>query len=94
VPQGYVVVEAPSPMVVQPPSVVSGTVSVIAERLNVRSGPNLSEKVVSLVYEGDILTVKGASASAQWWYVELPDGKFGWVMARFTTVPSSLLANG
>lgn len=90
VPAGYVVVEPPREVVVQPPApvveeplVAGDQVKVSAEQLNVRLGPGLDRTVVGQVSRGTVLTVQGSTE--EWWYVELPDGRFGWVLARFTT---------
>lgn len=99
-PSGYVVVDPPPQVVVQspptvvqtPPDVVNEEVSVVAERLNVRSGPGLDQEVVTQVYKGDVLTIKGNSTG--WWYVETPDGQHGWVMTQYTTTPLSEQASG
>lgn len=85
---GYVVVDPPS---AQADSAVAATASaaetgdvlvVDAELLNVRSGPSSNHSVVSRVRSGDTLTVQGTSDG--WYYVLLPDGSYGWVMAKFT----------
>jgi len=98
VPSGYVVVEPPTtstvvleaPSVVQPAQSASGRVSVIAARLNVRTGPSLSNPILYQVRENTTLNVHGRDRD--WLYVELPSGKYGWVMEEFTVqmdVPSS-----
>ena len=92
VPAGYRVVSTPPPMVVQaPPHVFAqlpvrdNRIAVIAERLNVRSGPGLNQAVVGQVVRGTRLVIQGNAAG--WWYVQLPGGESGWVMAAFTTLP-------
>jgi len=98
VPSGYVVVQPPTtstvvleePAVVQPAQSASGRVSVIAARLNVRTGPSLSNPIIYQVKENTTLNVHGRDRD--WLYVELPSGKYGWVMEEFTVqmdVPSS-----
>ncbi|MBU0966681.1 MAG: SH3 domain-containing protein [Proteobacteria bacterium] len=85
VPQGYMVVAPPPEVVVQPqPPQIYGSVSVIANRLNVRSGPGREHPVVFQLRQGTILTIYGGSAG--WYYVQLPNGQYGWVMERFTTM--------
>ncbi|MEZ4528546.1 MAG: DUF6515 family protein [Desulfobacterales bacterium] len=87
VPSGYVVAEPPAaevpPAVAPPLSRGSYQTSVIAEVLNVRSGPGFHYPVILQVVRGDSLTVKGESEG--WLYVGTPGGQFGWVVTRFTT---------
>jgi len=90
VPTGYVVVDPPrsttvvleTPAVVQPAESASGRVSVIAPRLNVRTGPSLSNPILYQVKQNTTLRVHGRDS--EWLYVELSDGKYGWVMEEFT----------
>ncbi len=99
VPAGYVVVEPPAttnvvlsePAVVQPAESASGRVSVIAARLNVRTGPSFSNPILYQVKQNTTLNVHGRDKD--WLYVELPDGKYGWVMEEFT-VPMDVPASG
>jgi len=99
VPAGYVVVEPPvttnvvlsEPTVVQPVEAATGRVSVIAARLNVRTGPSLSNPILYQVKQNTTLKVQGRDVG--WLYVELPDGKHGWVMEEFT-VPMDVPASG
>jgi len=88
VPSGYVVVEPPREVVVAEPApefetVVGDQVTVTVERLNVRAGSALDQAVVARVSRGTVLGVHGGTE--EWLYVELPDGEFGWVLARYTT---------
>lgn len=78
---GYVVVN--SPVVVAVPSPVSSAVLVLAVQLNVRSGPGLNHSVIGKLKQGEVLQVKGTIPG--WYYVQLPDNSFGWVMQKFTT---------
>jgi hypothetical protein len=89
VPSGYIVAEPPpgAPAPVPPPAVEpspaeEGQVAVIAELLNVRSGPGLDQPVLSQVPKGTVLVIQGTAEG--WYYVQLPNGQFGWVMAKFT----------
>ncbi len=99
VPAGYVVVEPPvtttvvlqEPAVVQPVESATGRVSVIAARLNVRTGPSLSNPILYQVRQNTTLLVQGRDDG--WLYVELPSGKHGWVMKEFT-VPMDVPASG
>jgi hypothetical protein len=88
VPQGYMVVAPPPEIVVQPPPLqIYGSVSVIVNRLNVRSGPARAHPVVYQLQQGTVLTVYGASGA--WYYVQLPNGQYGWVMEELTTMLGS-----
>jgi hypothetical protein len=88
---GYVVVEPPAKTVVVKevspvrPSVKKGgeSVTVSAILLNVRSGPGMDFPVIQQVRVSDRLTVYGYAPD--WLNVELPTGKFGWVMLRYTS---------
>jgi hypothetical protein len=81
VPAGYEVVEAPEPSVTVP--VAGEKVRVTAHLLNVRSGPGKHHSVIRQVSEGNILIIRGHAPN--WLYVELDDGKMGWVMEAYTT---------
>lgn len=80
-PQGYVVVTAPQPV---PGVVTTGVQQVVVQAaiLNVRSGPGLEFSVVSRAQQGVALAVFGDAPG--WYYVRLPDGMYGWVMAQYT----------
>ena len=56
---------------------------VTAKILNVRSGPGKNHPVIGQVNEGDLLFVR--SPGSDWYYVQLPDKSFGWVMAVYTS---------
>jgi hypothetical protein len=86
-PSGYIVAEPPPgapapPPGVEPSPAEAGQVAVTAELLNVRSGPGLNQPVLSQVVKGTVLIIQGSAEG--WYYVQLPNGQFGWVMARFT----------
>ena len=83
-PSGYQVVEVPRAALIGP----GARVSVLANALNVRSGPGLNYPEQSRVYYGDMLTVQ--ASEVDWVYVRLPDRSFGWVMTCFV----SILDNG
>lgn len=80
-PYGYVVVTAPQPV---PDTVGSAIQRVIVQAplLNVRSGPGLEFSVVGRIEQGVSLPVFGSGPG--WYYVRLPDGQYGWVMAQYT----------
>lgn len=94
-PPRRVVYHAPSPVVVshtpvlvQPKSYgkalkpTFGMVIVTAAELNLRSGPGLDRAVVGQVRKGDVLGVIDSVPS--WFYVRHADGRYGWVMDRYT----------
>jgi hypothetical protein len=87
VPSGYIIAEPPPeaqglPPAVEPPPAEEGQVTVTAELLNVRSGPGLDQPILSQVVRGTVLIIQGSAEG--WYYVQLPDGQFGWVMTKFT----------
>jgi uncharacterized protein YgiM (DUF1202 family) len=64
---------------------VSGTVTVTASALNVRSEPSTDAEVVKQVKKGTSL---GAGrVDGGWMRVKLDDGAFGWVAERFVARP-------
>jgi hypothetical protein len=65
-------------------------IAVIAERLNGRSGPGVSQAVVGQVVGGTRLVILGNAVD--WWYVQLPDGETGWVL--FHGDPEDFLDGG
>jgi hypothetical protein len=79
---GYVVVPAPesTPTVVAPSS--SGKVIITSSALNVRSGPSTSHEIVGKLYEGQVVKIVGTAVG--WYYVQLPNSRYGWIMARYT----------
>ena len=90
-PRQRVVYYYPSPVVVcRPPVVVQpngygtpfipayGQVIVTFSELNMRSGPGPDRAVTGKVRKGDILAV--VDSIPNWFYVRLPDGRYGWVM--------------
>ena len=81
VPKGYVVVERPAP-VITANAAPNGSVVVTAGLLNVRLGPNINQPVVRQVRNGTILSVWGSAPG--WYYVQMADRTYGWVMANFT----------
>ena len=78
-PTGYVIVEPPQPT---PAPQEAHLIMVQVGRLNVRQGPGRDFGVAMVVTQGTRLAVYGTAPD--WYYVQLPDGTFGWVMVRFT----------
>jgi uncharacterized protein YraI len=56
---------------------------VIASLLNLRKGPGFSEEVIQILEIGQKLTILEKSEDELWLKVRLPDGKEGWVFARY-----------
>jgi hypothetical protein len=89
VPSGYMVVESPPETVVVQESsdepdvtpMVGDRVSVTAELLNVRSGPNKNHSVIAQIPKGTVMVVHGHAPG--WLYVELRNGTFGWIRAGY-----------
>jgi len=82
---GYMVVDPPRGVVVRetPAATVSGgRVVVTAPRLNVRSGPGRGYAVINVVDQGAPLEVAGNASG--WLYVNLGDGRHGWVQQTYT----------
>ncbi len=77
---GYQVVAAPVPVA---PAGATHSVTVSVGALNVRSGPGISFSVIGQVYQGASLYVHGNSPG--WYYVQTPDGRYGWVMLRYVS---------
>ncbi len=92
VPQHHtpVIIEAP-PVFDLPPEKKRKRVSVTAKRLNVRARPDKHAQIIAVSYRGTMLKIRGKAPG--WIYVKLPSGKFGWVMAKYTT-PSYPPAKG
>ncbi len=58
---------------------VYGSAKVLAGGLNLRSGPNTTYPVVTIVHEGDDLNLLGRNASGSWVKVRTLEGVEGWV---------------
>lgn len=80
VPSGYVVVEVPATQAET--EVDAREVQVTVAVLNVRSGPGMRHSVSAQVNRGDRLAIQGQAPG--WYFVRLPNGSHGWVMAQFT----------
>jgi hypothetical protein len=80
VPAGYVVVERPVSAVAvpEPSEGPTGSVYIEAYALNVRAQAGMNHPVIDQLHEGDIVTVYGTAPG--WFYVELPNGYFGWIL--------------
>ncbi|MCB2228653.1 MAG: SH3 domain-containing protein [Desulfarculaceae bacterium] len=87
---GYVVVSAPvvggtvvTPAPAAPSAPASGTVVVLSEALNLRSGPGMGYNVVAVLSQNTALELQ--SRSNGWLYVRAPGGQMGWVARQFTS---------
>jgi hypothetical protein len=80
---GFVVVEAPQTIREVAPDAQEGDwVSIQTDVLNVRTGPGKRFEVVNQLYRGQTVKVFGVDRS--WYYVELPDESYGWIMSQYT----------
>lgn len=83
--EGYMVVAKPGTQT--PPDAAiaweGDQIRVTAAVLNVRSGPGKNHTVLRQVKRGDLLVVQ--ASSSDWYYVQLGDKSFGWVMIKYTT---------
>ena len=91
----YTVIDPPREVVVREVLVTTkdsgGRVVVTAPRLNVRSGPGRGYTVIGVIDQGTSLDVAGNAPG--WLYVDLGDGRHGWVQQAYTAaLPAS--ANG
>ncbi len=85
-PGGYVVVSAPvvtETVTPAPAAPASGTVVVLAEALNLRSGPGMSYPVRAVLSQTTVLDLIGRRGG--WLKVRAPGGAIGWVARQFTS---------
>ncbi len=75
----YVPVAPPSSYA---PAAGTGSITVTAQLLNVRTGPSLNAPLMQQLPYGTVLSI--CDSSPGWYYVDLPGNRRGWVMARFT----------
>jgi serine/threonine-protein kinase len=75
-----------TPTAVPTVELLMGTVSRAA---NVRSGPGATYELVTAVRVGDTLTVLAQNGTGDWYYVELADGRTGWINADFVEIPAN-----
>lgn len=72
----------PDIVILAPPVVFSGRVTITKGSLNVRSGPGPQHPVVGVVHRGNILEIHGKAPG--WLYVMFLPGHFGWVSEIYT----------
>lgn len=65
---------------------VGDEVTVEADTLNVRMGPGRGYDVVNMLHRGETAEVGGIDGD--WYYVNLPDGSYGWIVREYTTISS------
>ncbi|MFC4661587.1 N-acetylmuramoyl-L-alanine amidase [Oceanobacillus aidingensis] len=65
----------------------SGSVTVSADSIYVRSGPSTSDIIISYAYQGDSFDVN--AASGDWIEISLGNGETGWIASWLTTDGSS-----
>ena len=86
-PTGFVVVAPPPTMEVPTPppapAPAYGSISITAAALNVRSGPGREHPVMTVIQRGETYPVQAIAPG--WLYIQLPDGRFGWVEQMHTT---------
>jgi len=81
---GYMVVDSPSmaPAPIHGAAAFPGMVTVRPSLMNLRSGPGLNFAITGQVTAGHRLHVRGSSNG--WYYVEQPNGNYGWAMINLT----------
>lgn len=58
--------------------------------LNVRSGPAPTYSIVTVVYQGNVVTLLGRNADSTWAYVQTATAAVGWVSASSTYITPSV----
>jgi uncharacterized protein YraI len=84
------IVDGTQPSPEPPSSEITGYVT--AYRLNVRSGPGADYSPISMLREGQMLTLVGRNTSTTWLQVNLPGGSQGWASAHYIGSPYMLEA--
>jgi uncharacterized protein YgiM (DUF1202 family) len=67
----------------EPAPFTPGTAVVTAGALNVRVGPGAYYPIITMVYEGDYVTVIGRTATGSWFKVRLANGIEGWLSSAY-----------
>ncbi len=60
--------------------------------INVRRGPGTDYDILSTLFAGEVRLITGRAEFAEWWVVELADGREGWV-ADFTVTVNGYTGN-
>jgi LysM repeat protein len=69
---------------------VFGYVATVGESLRLRSSPDITDNIVTLLDPDTVLDISGRTADFSWLYVKAPSGQMGWVDANWVGVPVSL----
>jgi curli biogenesis system outer membrane secretion channel CsgG len=75
--------EKPTQTVAPPTPQIPSQVTVIVATANVRSGPGTNYGIVGSVKQGEKLAILGEEGD--WYNVELPDGKTGWIHKKLVS---------
>lgn len=91
---GYMVVPTPVTYSETPPAplLCSGKIYITSRVLNVRSSPGQGYPIIGKLYRGNVLDIQGYAR--EWYYIQLPNGQFGWIHSRFTAPVTSQSADG
>lgn len=74
-----------------------GAAKVLANRLNVRSGPGTNQRIIDSLKQGDQVQLLGRTENSQWLQVQIEGDETGWAAARWldpTVAVSSLPVAG
>ncbi len=63
-----------------------------ANNINVRSGPGTDYEIMSTLFAGEVRVIIGRAEFAEWWVIELADGREGWI-ADFTVTVQGYTGN-
>ncbi|MCA9942070.1 MAG: SH3 domain-containing protein [Ardenticatenaceae bacterium] len=74
-------------------SAQTATAVVKTGALNVRSGPSVAYGVVTVVNQGNVLTLLGRTADSTWAYVQTASSHIGWVNASSDYITPSVAIN-
>ena len=73
--------------VTQPAPDTDGAVGIVnaPDGINMRTGPGTEYSVISIIPDGETLTIVGVSQDKEWWVIENPEGpdEQGWVSGNF-----------
>lgn len=67
---------------VPPSGAASGTATVTAFRLNVRSGPSATADILTKINRNEVYPIVGCNTERTWWQINV-NGTVGWVSARY-----------
>lgn len=70
--------------------VMTPTVRIRLQSVNVREGPGTVYDIVGILYEGDEVAVIAQTDNENWYLVKLPDGLLGWLAASVSEGVTSL----